>query len=106
MMEAMTVLLLLLFDGHFKSDVTLHLLDCYEWLLQFVGEAREAEGEALSAALDRLTVQLFNAESVSTYTSFGLWCVLGTDTDADADSTQSCEVRTREFECVCTRIPA
>jgi hypothetical protein len=71
MMEAMTVLLLLLFDGHFKTDVTLHLLDCYEWLLQLVGDAREAEGEALSAALDRLTVQLFNAESVSALVCLG-----------------------------------
>ena len=63
--EAVTLLLLLLYDSHFKFEVTVHLLDCYEWLLQLVGEARESEGEALSAALDRLTVQLFNAESVS-----------------------------------------
>lgn len=63
--EAVTLLLLLLYDGQFKFDVTLHLLDCYSWLLQLVGEAQESEGEALSAALDRLTVQLFNAEAVS-----------------------------------------
>jgi hypothetical protein len=63
--EAVTVLLLLLYDSPFKIDVTMHLLDCYGWLLQLVGDVREAEGEALSAALDRLTVQLFNAEVVS-----------------------------------------
>ena len=63
--EAVTLMLLLLYDSPFKFEVTVHLLDCYQWLLQLVGEAREAEGEALSAALDRLTVQLFNAESVS-----------------------------------------
>jgi hypothetical protein len=63
--ESVTVLLLLLYDTGFKVDVTMHLLDCYGWLLQLVGDVREAEGEALSAALDRLTVQLFNAEVVS-----------------------------------------
>lgn len=68
------MLLLLLYDSGFKVDVTMHLLDCYGWLLQLVGDVREAEGEALSAALDRLTVQLFNAEVVSFWAGWGCLC--------------------------------
>jgi hypothetical protein len=63
--EAVTLLLLMLYDSQFKYDTTTHLLDCYSWLLQLVGSAREdAVADALSAALDRLTVQLFNSEEV------------------------------------------
>lgn len=74
--EAVTVLLLMLYDSHFKYDVTMHLLDCYDWLLQLVGDAREEEGEALSAAMDRLTVQLFISETVRkgfVWWSVGFW---------------------------------
>jgi hypothetical protein len=70
--EAVTLLLLMLYDGQFKYDTTTHLLDCYSWLLQLVGSAREdAVADALSAALDRLTVQLFNSEEVRPVT-FGM----------------------------------
>jgi hypothetical protein len=63
--EAVTLLLLMLYDSQFKYDTTTHLLDCYSWLLQLVGSAREdAAADVLSAALDRLTVQLFNSEEV------------------------------------------
>jgi hypothetical protein len=63
--EAVTLLLLLLYDSKFKYDTTTHLLDCYDWLLQLVGNAQDdAVADALSAALDRLTVQLFNSEQV------------------------------------------
>jgi hypothetical protein len=115
--EAVTLLLLLLYDETFKHRATLVLLDRYDWLLTSVGDAgalrragtrrpsasneqsggggdgheggeaasgavfatataqaleamstdrrdTETVAEALTAALDRLTVQLFNQEQV------------------------------------------
>jgi hypothetical protein len=70
--ESVTLLLLLLYDARIKGDVTLHLMDCYETLLFLVGDAVEEQGDALSGATDRLTVQLFNSEQVGGWRMCGL----------------------------------
>ena len=70
--EATTMLLLLLYDTEFKFECTTHLLEYYGGMLAHIVHSNTPR-HPLITSLDRLTVQLFNSEEVTTRCVVEVW---------------------------------